>query len=120
MHFAEKSVLVFGIYLGMVGTGLIIAPDLVLTPLGFPASTDFWPRVIGAVVLGLAYYYGQAARSGLTTFFRWTVQVRTGIFVIFVALVLLHLAPAPLAALGVVDLLGAAWTGLALRAQARS
>lgn len=119
MNHSARSVLVFGLYLLPVGLGLVAAPNIVLAPLGFPASAEIWPRVVGVLTLALAYYYVQAARGGVTAFFRWSVQVRTAVFVIFGALALLRLAPLPLALLGVVDLMGAAWTALALRAEAR-
>ena len=115
MNAAAKSVLIFGLYLILVGLGLIFAPNAALHPLGFPATTDVWPRVVGVLALCLAYYYISAARAGLTNFFRWTVQVRSGVFVVFTALVLLHLAPAPLVLLGTVDLAAALWTALALQ-----
>lgn len=63
----------------------------------------------------IAAYYLLAARAGLTVFFLWTVFVRGGVFIIFGALVLLHLAPPPLALLGAVDFGAALWTALALR-----
>lgn len=115
MSRAARSVFVFGLYLIVVGAGLVAFPNTVLGPLGFPASTEVWPRVVGVLALCLSYYYISAARAGLTAFFRWTVQVRVGVFVVFGLLVLLKLAPAPLALLGAVDLLAAVWTGLALR-----
>ncbi len=115
MSRVAQSVFIFGLYLIVVGLGLVAIPNLVLAPLGFPASNEFWPRVVGVLTLCLSFYYISAARAGLTGFFRWTVQVRIGVFVVFGALVLLKLAPGPLALLGTVDLLAATWTGLALR-----
>lgn len=119
MNHAAGSVFVFGLYLVLVGIGLIAAPNTVLGPLGFPASSEVWPRVVGVLALCLSYYYIAAARTGLTAFFRWTVQVRLGVFVVFAVFVLLHLAPAPLLLLGTVDLLAAIWTAVALRSAAR-
>ena len=115
MSRAAKSVFTFGIYLIAVGVGLVAMPNAALGPLGFPPSTEVWPRVVGVLALVLAYYYTQAARRELTAFFRWTVHARAMVFVVFAALVLLKLAPAPLVVLGAVDLLAAGWTALALR-----
>lgn len=115
MSRAARSVFIFGLYLIVVGLGLVAIPNTVLGPLGFPASSEVWPRVVGVLALCLAFYYISAARAGLNGFFRWTVQVRVGVFVVFGLLVLLKLAPAPLALLGTVDLLAALWTGLSLR-----
>ena len=115
MSRAAQSVFIFGLYLVVVGAGLVAIPNTVLTPLGFAPSAEFWPRILGVLTLCLAYYYISAARAGLTGFLRWTVQVRAGVFVVFGGLVLLKLAPTPLALLGAVDLLAAVWTGLMLR-----
>lgn len=118
MNPAAKSVFVFGVYLVVVGIGLLVAPHAFLAPLGFPPVADpSWLRVLGVLTLVIAAYYLLAARAGLTVFFRWTVFVRGGVFVVFGALVLLRLAPAPLALLGAVDLAAALWTWSALRAR---
>jgi hypothetical protein len=47
--------------------------------------------------------------------FRLTVYACSSVIVFFAAFVLLGFANAPLILFGVVDLLGAIWTGLALR-----
>jgi hypothetical protein len=116
MNPAAKSVFVFGLYLVGVGLGLLTAPNFVLGPLGFPPTEEPWLRVVGILALMLACYYLLAARAGLTVFFRWTVSVRTAVFVSFLALALLGLAPRPLMLLGAVDFAGALWTMVALRA----
>ncbi len=118
MNSAAKSVFVFGLYLVAVGLGLLVAPNAFLAPLGFPSVADpSWLRVLGVLTLVIAAYYLLTARAGLTVFFRWTVFVRSGVFVVFCVLVLLKLAPAPLALLGAVDLVAALWTWFALRAR---
>lgn len=118
MNSAAKSVFAFGLYLIAVGLGLLTAPNTVLGPLGFPPADETWLRVVGVLALVLAYYYLLAARAGLTVFFRWTVAARSAVFVAFLALALGGLAPRPLALLGAVDLAGALWTWVALRAVA--
>lgn len=113
---ASKSVFIFGLYLVVVGLGLLVAPNLFLAPLGFPVAADeSWLRVLGVLVLCLAAYYHVAARANFAPLIRATVFVRSGVFVVFGALVLLSLAPAPLALLGAVDLAAALWTAAALR-----
>lgn len=118
MSRARFTVFVFGLYLVVVGLGLLVAPNPFLAPLGFPPAADVsWLRVLGVLVLCLATYYFVAARANLTPLIRATVFVRAGVFVAFGALVLLQLAPKPLALLGAVDLIAALWTWTALRAQ---
>jgi hypothetical protein len=63
----------------------------------------------------LGFYYTQAARKEMTDFFRWTVYTRSTVIVFFAVFVLLKFAGPPLIMFGVIDLLGAIWTGLALR-----
>jgi hypothetical protein len=115
MSKAARSVLVFGVYLIFLGVTLIGVPDVLLAVFGFPATGEVWIRVVGMLVLCLAFYYIQAARRGLRDFLQWTVYVRVFVFLCLGAFALLQLARPPLALFGVVDLLGAIWTSLALR-----
>jgi len=62
----------------------------------------------------LKTYFGQEWKE-MTDFFRWTVYTRSTVIVFFAAFVLLGFARPPLIMFGVVDLLGAIWTSLALR-----
>jgi len=80
-----------------------------------PPTTEVWIRVSGMLLLFIGFYYIQAARHEMTDFFRWTVYARSSVIVFFAALVLLGFASPPLILIGAVDLLGAIWTGLALR-----
>lgn len=110
------SVLVHGLYLTVLGAALVLVPNLVLSLLGLPEATDVWVRVTGALTFLLGYYYIQAARKGVIEFMRWTVVARS-IFALFSsAFVFLGLAEPGLLLAGVLDLLGALWTALALRA----
>ena len=116
MNSAATSVRVFGIYLLVLGPLLILLPSVVLGPFGIPVPSDVWIRVVGVLAAALGVYYLQAARAGFVPFYRATVPVRAVVFVTFLAFVLLGLAPSALALFGAVDLAGAVWTALALRA----
>jgi hypothetical protein len=83
--------------------------------LGFPATEEVWPHVVGVLALVLAFYYVQAARAGVRPFVQWTVPARLGVFVAFTAFTLTGLAGPVMILLGSVDLLGALWTAWALR-----
>ena len=115
MSKAATSVLVFGVYLIVVGLGFLLAPNMPLGLLGFPTTTEPWIRVVGMLLLLVAYYYIQTARNEMTGFFRYTVHTRASVIVFFIAFVALGLAQPMLIMFGVVDLLGAIWTALALR-----
>ncbi len=109
------SVFVFGLYLLVLGIVLIVVPNFLLGLFSLPGTTEVWIRVVGMLVLILFFYYTQAARKEFTDFFRFTVYARASVIVFFIAFVLLGFADPPLILFGVVDLLGAIWTALALR-----
>lgn len=115
MSNAAKSIFVFGIYVMMSGLILLLIPNVALTLAGLPATNEIWIRVMGMIVAILGYYYLQAARLELTPFFRLTVHMRPLPVVVFVVFVALGLARPILVLFGVGDLMGAIWTGLALR-----
>jgi hypothetical protein len=120
MSKAATSVLLFGIYLAFLGVTLVAIPNVFLGVFGMPAASDIWIRVVGVLVLCLAFYYTQAGRRGLDDFFQWTVYVRCFVFVSFVVFVVLKLVQPILALFGVIDLAGATWTLLALRQRRRA
>lgn len=114
---SARTVLVFGLYLLLVGFVLVLAPEVLLKPLGVPPSQDFWPRIVGGLTLALATCYLVAARAKLLGFIRASVLLRFVIFGSCGTCALLGLAPKPLALLGCVDLAGALRTAFALKAE---
>jgi hypothetical protein len=115
MSKSAKSILVFGIYMAVTGLGFLVIPNTLLALFGFPTTDEPWIRVVGLLVLILAFYYVQAARYEVEPLFRWSLYCRPAAFVGFTAFVVLGLAGPMLILFGVIDLLGALWTGLALR-----
>jgi hypothetical protein len=118
MSRAGVSLAVFGGYLIVLGLLLAAAPNAVLGAFGFPPPSDPWVHVLGCVVFTLGGYYVAAARQEVTPLFGWSVRGRAVVFVAFGGLVAAGIAPPMLALFGTVDLAAAAWTHLALRADA--
>ena len=118
MSQAAKSLFVFGIYLCGLGLILLLVPNLLLGVFGVPPTNEVWIRIVGMLVLCLSLYYVQAARNELTTFIRWTVWTRAAVIFFFAAFVLSVSAPKALLLFGLIDLLAAMWTGLALKRDA--
>jgi hypothetical protein len=112
-----KSVLVHGIYLALSGASLIIVPNLLFGLLGIAPTTEVWARVVGVLTLILGFYFIQAARKEVTEFMRWTVYARLTFMSFCIIFVLLGFIGPVLLLFGLLDLLGAAWTALALRSQ---
>ncbi len=115
MSRAAKSLFVFGVYLCGLGLLLLLVPNLLLPLFGAPKTNEVWIRINGMFVLCLSFFYVQAARHELTVFIRWTVWARVAVIIYFAAFVLLVAAPKALLLFGLVDLLGATWTWLALK-----
>ena len=115
MSRAAKSLFVFGIYLCGLGLILLLAPNLLLRVFGVTPTSEVWIRINGMLVLCLSFYYVQVARNELTSFIRWTVWTRVAVIFYFAAFVLLVSAPRALLLFGLIDLLAAIWTRLALK-----
>lgn len=110
-----KSIFVFGIYIIILGVVLLIIPNAYLALGGVPPTNEVWIRVVGMLLFLLGYYYLQAARAKLYEFFLWTVYARASIIVFLICFVLAGLSSPVILLVGIIDLLGAIWTGLALR-----
>lgn len=115
MTAAARSILVFGIYLVVLGAGLMLVPNLVLAPFGFPPTSEVWLRVAGSETAIIGFFFLVAARHGTESFFRATLLTRAFLFLSLCGFVLAGLAPAQLILFGLIDLAGALWTLLALR-----
>ena len=118
MTSSARTVFIFGIYLAVLGIGLLVAPGPVLAPFGLPAPQEVWVRVGGMVIAFLGAYYMLAAKHGLRPFLAWTVATRASVIVVFAVLVATGLGPMVLLLFGAVDLAGAVWTWAALRREA--
>ena len=118
MSRAAKSLFVFGIYLCGLGLILLLVPNLILQAFGAPPTNEVWIRINGMFVLCLSFFYVQVSRNELTKFIRWTVWARVAVIFYFVAFVLLAAAPKALLWFGLIDLLSAIWTWLALKKDA--
>ena len=115
MSKSARSVFIFGLYLGVLGIVLLVTPNFLLGIFQLPNTNEVWIRVVGMLLLFMGFYYTQAARKEMTDFFNWTVYARPTVILFFTAFVLLDFASPLLILFGVVDLLGAIWTGMALR-----
>ena len=119
MSNSARTVFVFGWYLVGLGVVLVTVPNVILQMSFLPPTDEVWVRVVGMLVLCLAYYYINAARAGLRPMLEWTVHVRLTIVAWFTAFVVLGFAEWPLILFGATDFAAALWTRAALRAEAR-
>jgi hypothetical protein len=111
-----RSITVFGIYLAIAGLSFFFIPNVVLPLLGFSTTTEVWIRLTGLLTAILGIYFLYSVRYDDRQFFRATIFARLIFFTGVTMLVIFGLASPLLVAFGLVDLAGAAWTWLALRA----
>ncbi|HVR76950.1 MAG TPA: hypothetical protein VMS99_01015 [Acidimicrobiia bacterium] len=119
MSRAARSIQVWSIYVLIVGAGLAVIPNLILSTLGVAQTDEVWIRVLGVVVVVLALYYWDAARHETRNLFVASVLGR--LFVVASLLVLwLTGEPWQLLLFAAVEAAGALWTFSALRADAEA
>ena len=110
MSKAARSLLVFSIYLMVMGAVLTIAPNALLGLLHLPPTGEVWIRIVGMLAFILGFYYIKAAQMDLTPFIRWTVYGRLAGLLMFSILGIGGFGPPVLILFGVVDGLAAYWT----------
>lgn len=121
MGHAAKTMLYFSLfYMIPAGATMLLAPDLPLRLADLPREGQTWIRLMGVVVLILAYYYHNLARMDVRDFFRWTVHTRGSITFVFALMVPVFDLPPIVVAFALPDLLGAAWTWWGLRQDGHS
>ena len=112
---AARSLHVFGLYLCVAGAGLLLAPALVLAPLGLAVPQDAWIRLVGIVAMALGGSDVLAARDGVLSLIRWSIWRRLAAGLAMGALVMFGLAPMPLLVFAAVDIGAALWTAVSMR-----
>lgn len=115
MSLTAISILSFGVYIGLLSFVLVFTPDLLSSLLGVPPAEDYWVFIAGMLFFGLALYYIFAALTEMTSFMKLTAYARCLVLPFLLILVLRDKAPNPILIFGVIDLLFALWTFLALR-----
>lgn len=119
MDIPALTMMFFGVLI--VGTGAtgLAAPQLLLSILGLSSSpsTQIFVMASSQASLALGLYYMLAAVYNTRAFFKWSVPIRIGNFVVFAGMVIFGTAPASWLLVAGLELTGALATGLALRYQ---
>jgi hypothetical protein len=113
-HPAARSLHWFGLYLCVLGPGLLIAPALLLAPFGISPPQEVWVRVAGVLALLIGSYYLVAAHHEFMPLVQASVIARFAVLGVFVGLVVFVAAPPALILFGLVDATAASWTALLL------
>lgn len=120
MSRAALSLRVFAFYMLGLGVVLVADPNLLLALFGVPQTTEVWIRVVGMLTMIIGFYYLMASGTEMTAFYGWTILARLSVFVFFAAFAALGFAPATLILFGAVDAVGALWTLICLRKDAKT
>lgn len=118
MSRAALSARVFAVYVVAVGAVLLLVPNQLLALFRIAPTAEIWIRVAGLIAFNLGIYVWVAAHH--RPFLQASVYTRALVFVVLTGFALTGMADPMLALFGVVDLAGAIWTALALRADARA
>ena len=118
MSRAALSMKAWAIYLGGLGLGLLLVPNLLLGLFGLPETREVWAHMAGMFCLFVASLDWLAAAQENLLVFRWATASRYSVPLFFAAFVAAGWAPPVLLLFAGVDFAGASWTLLALRADA--
>ncbi len=115
MTHSAKSVLLFGIYLTLVGATLLIIPNVFLTVIGVANTIEVWIRLSGILLMALSVYYIVAAKYNLLVIFKVTVCIRCSIILFFSGFVYLQMMEPVMLTFAAFDFAGGAWTYFAMK-----
>lgn len=115
MTHSAKSVLVFGVYLTLVGATLLIIPNVFLTVIGVANTDEVWIRLSGILLMALSVYYIVSAKYNLPIIFKVTTYIRCSIILFFSAFVYLQMMQPVMLVFAVIDFAGGAWTYFAMK-----
>lgn len=115
MSSAARSILVYSIYVLGLGATLLLIPNVPLSIVGLPQTTEVWIHVAGMTVLFLGIIYFIAARNESRATFVASVPIRFSVPVFFAAFAATGLTSWNILLLTPLDIVFAVWTWAALR-----
>ena len=111
----HSSIIFFRNYLIFGGLCFALLPDIACYILGFAESGEFWTRWLGATLILVSWIYTLAIREKWISFYLLTVNIRIVVCIFMVLSVYLDIAPYPVLAIGIFDLITAAWTYISVK-----
>ena len=116
MSRSALSIAIWTGYVVVLGTILLVIPNVLLSVFGVEETSEVWIRVLGAVLVGLALYYWTIAIQEIWPMMITSVMVRGGIGIVLVILAFTS-GPWQLVLFAAVDMAGGLWTFLAMRSE---
>jgi hypothetical protein len=118
MSKATFSARAFAVYVFVVSTVLVVAPNVLLGIFGIASTSEVWIRVAGVLAFNIGIYAWVGARH--RPFQEASVYTRALVCAAFGVIALLGLASPMIVLFGLIDLAGGLWTWFALKADARA
>lgn len=110
MSKSAKSVLVFGIYIGIIGLLLLFVPNKLITAFGIEPAKEVWIRLSGILLMAISVDYWLAAKNEIVVIMKATAFIRMSIVFFFTAFAWLDLVSPNIIIFSVVDFIGGFWT----------
>ena len=114
MSSATRSMQVWTGYVLVLGVGLLLIPNVILSVFQITETDEVWIRIVGVLLLGYGAFFWTAVRAEFTQFYWMSVWVRWSVVVGLVVLAF-TVGPWQLVLFASLDLLGGLWTFLATR-----
>jgi len=104
------SIRVYSFYLFGMGLALMCAPNLLLSILSLPETTEIWIRILGLFTFTTGIYYFIASMQNQDLFYKATILGRFFFFAMMIVLTLVFKLSPLFIVIGSVDFFGASWT----------
>ena len=114
---SAKSLYYFGFYVLLTGIIICIIPDKFMSLLKLPEITTAWARVIGLLVIIIGSYDILNGRNNVKPLIKASIYLRILFFIGISVLFITGQMTKEILPLGIIDLLGAIWTALSLKAE---
>ena len=119
MSDARQSLVVWSIYVYVLGAVLLIIPNVLLSLFGIAETDEVWIRVVGMTVVIFGILYTGAVRTDADEMYQASVVGR-GFAVVVLVVLALTTGPWQLVLFAALDAAGAGWTWLGLRERQRA
>ena len=120
MTSSSKSLYYFGIYVLVTGVTICIFPDQFISILKLPEISISWTRFIGLLVIIIGGYDIVSGRNNVETLIKASIYLRLLFFVGVLLLFYSGQMTNKILPLGIIDLFGAIWTAISIKAESKN
>jgi len=116
MSNAAKSILVFGVYIVIIGFLFLIIPQPFLSLININNPDNLPVRLLGMLLIFYGYFYLRAGfkEHEMHSFYIWTTHTRSCAILFLIFFTIMGWANPLVIFFGIIELAGAIWTHLAL------